>query len=789
MPAVLGLAGLTGVPSVFADTLRVPEDFSSIQSAIDESEPNDIIIIAPGTYNENLELLSNLDIRGAETARTLLSPADDELPAVTIDNASGVRLSSFTIVDAAVGVSVTRSSGVDIANVVFDRMTEVGLETDTLSAVNVTNNVFFENGTAVSRGSNAVRVENNIFAGNGESIVTVLLPGADPLGNVRANCFDEASQPDVDQEVLLGIGATIGEPRFVDPEVRDFHLREGSDCIDVGRGTDVIDGSVADAGAYGGPFADPTPFPVPAPALTDLSTEGTLRIGVSWEPSLDYRVTSSTVPGAYRVHYERGTDPTPPLEGTDAGGGTQPSPIDVGNVTSFVLENLSAETSPPLTPRLLTATARNESVLLTWEAVPDATGYRVLYGVAAPGEQVLDAGNVTQATVTGLVNDTTYRFAVIALQQPIYQVAVTAVDNTQNRNESPITETSALSLGAGSASAPSNELTATPAAIEPFPDLPDNGCFVATAAFGADWAAEVATLRDFRDRVLLRTAPGRALVRLYYRHGPRAAAFLESHPALKPAARAVLWPFVVVALVVLGASPAQLAALAALVLGLLALRARRRLLVVALLLCVGTAHAADPPRESPRWMYELKVGEYRPDLAGYEEFYGDDADTVLSVAGAFRVRDWLEVGGEVGRLRDEGIGVAPSGNIEDAVKLTLFPVQVFATFVLQPTRRERRFVPYVGVGVGAVRYEQDIELQESREGRTDAAPAYRAGLRWLATSQGRQQNGGMASASDDIYWRGYAFIEAQRLDTDVDGIELGGTVYLLGFRAEFELGR
>ncbi|HEX6999272.1 MAG TPA: CFI-box-CTERM domain-containing protein [Gammaproteobacteria bacterium] len=784
LPAALVLAGtVAAASSVHGDTLRVPQDFASIQRAIDESEPNDIILVSPGTYNENLALLSDIDIRGTETARTLLSPADDERPTVSITNASGVRFTSFTIIESTVGVAVGGSNGVDIANVVFDRATDTGLAVDGLSGVNATNNVFFENGIAIERGSNAVRVESNIFARNGDSIVTVLLPGADPLGNVRSNCFDAASRPDVDDDVLMGIGATVGDPAFVDPAGRDFHLREGSDCIDAGRGTDVIDGSIADAGAYGGPFADPTPFPVAAPTLTDVSTDQSLRIAVAWEPNLDYRVSNSTVPGAYRLYYERGTDPTPPLDGTDAGGGTQPSPIEVGNVTSFVLENLNAETNRPLAPRLLTATARNESVVLTWEAVPQATGYRVHYGVAAVTENAFDAGNATQATITGLANDTTYRFVVTALQQPIYQVAVTAVDNTQNRNESPITGVSSISLGEGSASMPSNELTATPAAIEPYPDLPDDGCFVATAAFGADWKAEVAVLRDFRDRILLPTAAGRALVRLYYRHGPRAAAFLEAHEEWKPLARAALWPFVALALVALGASPAHLAALAGLALLWAAARRRCRLLAVLLVLVAGGAHAADPPRFSPKWMYELKAGEYRPDLDDLETFYGSDTDTVVGVSGGFRVRDWLEVGGEVGRLRDDGIGISPGGNIEDAVKLKLYPVQVFATFMLQP-HPGRRFVPYLGIGVAAVRYEQDIELQESREGRTDAGPAVRAGLRWLAVSEGAPRSAG---ASTETYWRGYAFLEAQRLDTDVDGIELGGTVYLLGFRVEFEL--
>ncbi|MEE8094333.1 MAG: CFI-box-CTERM domain-containing protein [Gammaproteobacteria bacterium] len=537
-----------------AATLIVPDDFPTIQAAIDAAAAGDTVLIEPNTYAESITLKSDIAVRGREAARTLLGPTpNDTGPTVTIQNVSNVFLGNLTIVNSTIGIDVTISSNVRISSTVLDSVTLVALTVDVFSDVNIINNTFWNNTIAVERGTPDAQITNNIFSTNTVTITSPLPLPIDSNVNVNFNCFfNNEDLQLVGVDTGLGDNFQIGIPAFVDQPVRDFHLMQGSVCIDAGLGLDVIDDSVADMGAYGGAFADAFPYPVPEPVAVDSSaaTPPPYNIDIGWEPNLAYLVTNTSNPGGYRVYYQQNAS-GPPYNGVDAGGGTLPSPIDVGIVTSYTLANLNPQVATPEAPILLTADPRNGGAALTWSAVSEAEGYSVTYGVNAVDENTTDVGNVTSFTVTGLVNGTTYRFAVTASRQPTYFLSVTVLDSTPDKNESVFSDETSVPLGDPTQSASSNELTAVPQATAPYPALANEGCFIATAAFGSEWTTELRLLRQFRDRFLLTNAAGRGFVRWYYANSPPAARWLNSHADLKPVVRWALMPLVTLAALLL----------------------------------------------------------------------------------------------------------------------------------------------------------------------------------------------------------------------------------------------
>jgi hypothetical protein len=548
-------------------------------------------MVEPGTYSANptITLKSKITLRGRETARTILSGGGSG----TLVSAGGVVsaiIQNFTFASAAVGIDASNNADIRINNNIFTGMTAAAVQIlgAASPSARIINNTFFQNAVAISSNTD-IQITNNIFSNSTPAAALSAVPPLLAFTHVTNNDFHNSTNigfsfdPNDPQSTNIPKPLKpLPDPLFVstlnNPPDMDLHLKEGSPCINQGTnalGGNSVDGFASDIGAFGGGEADTIPFPVTNVNATkpDEST-----IEISWNPNLSYQVSG------YSVYYGKSPGDR---EGTGAREGE--SPIDTTEL-SMALHDLSATATASLTtPALDKLKIQNESLGLSWSAVPGATGYRIYYSTSNFGPDTdtplpfdfppveVDGGDTTSHTLTGLTNNQPYFVAVSAVSKTTYYIAVTALDTAVTNSfipgqadESAFSKEFPVGLGAASEGAVSNRQNEYPDVILAQPALPNSrqGCFIATAAYGRYSSPQVQALRDFRDAYLLASGPGRAFVEWYYAHSPAAAAWLNAHPGYKPLVRTALAPAVGLSLV-MTRTPFLFKALACLLLALL----------------------------------------------------------------------------------------------------------------------------------------------------------------------------------------------------------------------------
>ena len=95
---VLGLVMLLWLFSVLAisqSVITVPDDYGTIQEAIDASSPGDTIDVLPGLYKENLQVNASVSLvaRVQEGEEVVLQPAQWDMPTCTISLSAALEMS------------------------------------------------------------------------------------------------------------------------------------------------------------------------------------------------------------------------------------------------------------------------------------------------------------------------------------------------------------------------------------------------------------------------------------------------------------------------------------------------------------------------------------------------------------------------------------------------------------------------------------------------------------------------------------------------------------------------
>jgi hypothetical protein len=536
----------------------------TLQDAVTQASDGDSIRILPGTYStNNVTLTKNVTIFGEETARTILNGGGTGTILTISSVATSMIVRNISFINAATAIQVSNSPSVTITNNIFAVGTSgTAIQTAASSSSTVINNTFYNNQTGIASDSTSLNIINNIFLQNGNG--TAITPSTMSLTAVKSNLFFGGT---IGPPVVTVTSSPISsdsnfsnpdwrgnisnlDPSFVHPNdnditKRDFHLQADSQCINNGDSSGglnkVGDKTKTDIGAYGGSNSDTIPFPVSGLDVTGVTETLPATVSIKWDPNTCYLV------GGYFVYY-----------GTASGHYGTPldtlSPTATFDIPDLVSTVISAPTGTPS----VSDTIANNTINLSWSST-GATGYEIRYdtspGVIAPPAApspttvLVDARSATSYTIGGLVNGTTYYFIVTPYDQTIYYIAVKPYYSGDKTLISSIfSNEEQARLNDKLYGNPSIEIHDFPEAIVAYPNLPNKGCFIATAAYGYYSAPQVQALRIFRDRYLLTNDPGRAFVGWYYRYGPIGAEFINAHPWTKPLVRIALMPAVGVAL-------------------------------------------------------------------------------------------------------------------------------------------------------------------------------------------------------------------------------------------------
>jgi len=97
-----------------AETVSVPDDHPTIQAAIDAATAGDTILVASGTYYENLVIAKSVTLKGAGSEITIID-GSGKGTGVKI-TADSVNMSGFTIRNSGDGVHLHRCNGVTVSD-------------------------------------------------------------------------------------------------------------------------------------------------------------------------------------------------------------------------------------------------------------------------------------------------------------------------------------------------------------------------------------------------------------------------------------------------------------------------------------------------------------------------------------------------------------------------------------------------------------------------------------------------------------------------------------------------
>ena len=153
---------MTTLPSAFAATINVPADQPTIQDAIAAANPGDIVLVAPGTYAENINFMGK-----AITVKSSLGPK-----VTIIDGGKIAPVATFSSSETAKSVlkGFTLQNGTSTSNSSYDGGgVYINSASPTISGNVIQNNTACNGGGGIAVEFSSARILNNLIKNNSQS--------------------------------------------------------------------------------------------------------------------------------------------------------------------------------------------------------------------------------------------------------------------------------------------------------------------------------------------------------------------------------------------------------------------------------------------------------------------------------------------------------------------------------------------------------------------------------------------------------------------------------------------
>jgi len=157
----LWLDGVIANPNI----IRVPQDYSLIQEAINAANLGDTISVASGTYYENIDINKTLTLIGADKTTTIID--SKKTGNVVIIEANNVTLRGFTIQDGSgEGIIISCFNQTTISDNIIILNTYEGIYIENATGTIINNNIISNNAKAGYAGIALYYCDNNTISNN-----------------------------------------------------------------------------------------------------------------------------------------------------------------------------------------------------------------------------------------------------------------------------------------------------------------------------------------------------------------------------------------------------------------------------------------------------------------------------------------------------------------------------------------------------------------------------------------------------------------------------------------------